>query len=523
MSFLPDLAGWALSGGAGSGNGNNNNDNNNNSNEGGAENDDSTNDNQQQQQQETEEEIRAKRISRLAARFGDNEKPDSIPNNGQDQSSMEIGSPTEDHKMVIDENDNKNDIGNTQKQPETISPPSEIEDEEMKPASNNPPSPKKISKSDDTAATKRKRDQLDPTQKLQRKRELLLKKILNINLKGGFVTSPECIQIDLEGASVEDGNIAEILSTRLALPLTLLQSTSPKERNLVSYLAGCHKKASEELKNAKAESLTGNEDFLKEMKNQVVSFAASSLMVPDLFESGKDGINQLTECLTSASLDPAASITMGVSGKNSSFYACLCEELYSQDQSTFESVIQGVSSNISESLSKCETILDSANGSGILQVSALMALCSCKRAAAVLTKITSFLLPPANSPQASEKILVPINLPDPGPNASQQEISIHRMMTAMAQGRQSSYLARSGPALEKKTLLGLIMRIGAPMDNSAINNMFQNVTTRTRNDIKKTTDGLRLQLKSYQDAVYALVKAMITAGEEARKPVCTRR
>ncbi len=520
MSFLPDLAGWALSGGA------DRNDENENSNDG-----TDNNDTNEPMQQESEEEIRAKRLARLAARFDKNEESNddtdskkpaavaavtaatAVKDNGP--SPMKVDSPAgtgpgdEDIEMkpatTAAEEPKKADPSPTKKSASTASPDTSSE-----------PLPKK-------KRGKEPLSKLNPINKTQRKKEMLIKKILNIKLTGGKVISSDCIEIDIGSTNISEANIAEILALRLALPSSALQSVSPKDRNLISYLASCHKKAAEELKNSKSsssksfsDSSAENEKLLNEIKNQVVSFAASSLMEPDLFVMGKDGIANLTGCLTSASLDPSNSITIGVSGKNSSFYACLCEELFNQDQSTFETVIKGAALNICESLKKCETILDSSDGSGLVLVSALTAMCTSKKAAVVLTKIQNFLLPKADTTEANEKISMPP--PPPPANATPQQQSLYRMMIAMSGGGQK-YLRRSGPGLEKETLLGLVMRLGTPMDNSAISSQFQNPARRNRIDVKKTTDNLRRQLKGYQDTVYSFVKALITSGEEARKPV----
>ncbi len=524
MSFLPDLAGWALSGGAGGGR-DDENANNNNAN-------DNSNNNGEPVQQETEEEIRAKRVARLAARL-DQKKDDNESNDKEEDSKKPAAArnSTGSSPMDVDIGDNEDTEMEPAPAVAPVAPVAPVavaaKQEEPKKLS---PSKKLPSTSDKSSepVTKKKRgkepplvSKLNPSSKIQRKKEMLLKKILNIKLKGGKVISSDCIEIDIGSTIVTEENIAEILALRLALPSSVLQSVSPKERNLIAYLAMCHKKAGEELKNTKSSSslndLSENEKLLNEIKSQVVSFAASSLMEPDLFALGKDGIQHLSECLTSASLDPSSSITIGVSGKNSSFYACLCEELYSQDQDAFETVFKGVASNICESLKKCDTIMDSNDGSGLVLVSALTALCSSKKAALVLTKIPNFLLPKAETPEANEKVSMP--LPPPPANATPQQQSLYRMMIAMSGGNQK-YLRRSGPGLEKETLLGLVMRLGTPMDNSSITSQFQNPARRNRSDIKKTTDNLRRQLKSYQDTVYSLVKALITAGEAARTPVC---
>ena len=88
-------------------------------------------------------------------------------------------------------------------------------------------------------------------------------------------------------------------------------------------------------------------------------------MVPDLFELGSDAPLQLAKCLSTTSTDPTSAITFDALGKNTSFYYSLCEELYSQDADLFESVVRDVVKYISDSLSKCTTLLDEGSTEGV--------------------------------------------------------------------------------------------------------------------------------------------------------------
>ncbi len=505
MSFLPDLAGWALSGGAGRESDNNDGDVNNNTDMPAVE-------------QESEEEIRAKRIARLSARFGNNNQQQQTEAMQVDGSSTGVATP-----MEVDS------ASSPKKSPEPEKVAVVGTREKITPVAvaieTNSGTSDKTSQMELEEAPKKKRAKepavkADPARKTQRKKELLLKKTLKIKLAGGSISDSECIEINIGTAILTVENIAEVLASRLAVSPKSLSYSSSSEKGLFAYLGMCHKRASEELKNMPSnpvDSTVTNElkDILNEMKRQLVSFAASSLMVPDLFELAKDGPAQIAQCLANATLDPASSITIGVAGKNSSFFCALCDELLSQDADAFETVVTDIVKDIVEDLSQCETVLDSS-GSGLVQVSALNALCSYKKAAIIVAKTPNFLLPKEGTAQAAERVAVPI--PPPPPGATPQQQQIYRMMTSMAQGRQS-YLRRSGPALEKETLLGLVLRIGTPMDNKAVSSQFQGVARRSRSDVKNITDGLRRQLRIYQDAVHNFVRSLITSGEEARKPV----
>ena len=494
MSFLPNLAGWALSGGAAGRNEDEDTNENNN--------------NEEPVQQETEEEIRAKRLARLAARF-DNKSQDPasdsiVGNETASPAPMEIDSPTPMKELSVDET-----IDDSQDKHESVASSSGKTNTDA--VELDGPLTKKI----------RAKEPADPIRKLQRKKELLLKKTLKVKLVGSSITDPDAIAIDTGSTSINVENISEIIASRLALPALFTNSSSSE---LFSYLGACHKRVSEELKDMPAKKNADDAvhdeivELLQEIKRQVVSYAATSLVAPDLFESAKNGAEQLARCLTQATLDPVGSITVGVAGKNSSFYASLCDELMSQDMEVFESVISDIVKLLREELSKSENVLENTGSSGLVQVAALTALCSCKKAAVVVANTPGFLLPKEGSAQAAERVRAPV--PPPPAGATPQQLQIYRMMSAMAHGRQS-YLKRSGPALEKDTLLGLVLRLGTPMDSSAVTSQFQNVARTSRNEVQKRTDTLRRQLRVYQDTVHGFMRSLITAGEEARKPVST--
>ena len=489
-NFLPDLANWALRGGAADQDGND---------------DDDGEVQQQTSQQEpmTENEIRAKRLARLAALDGVSSK------NKNDQDVKMTNVDSSPSPMDIDE----------KPAPVVV-------------ASKPPPSAKDVI--EPKPKKKRAKEPLsadDLARKQRRKKELLIKKILQVTLKGGSVTDPASVKIDIDDNNVVVQNVAEILAARLSISTDSpsLDTIPPQKKGLITYLGACHKRASEELKSLrqaqekKKSTTTGIaelEQILDEVKRQVVSYAASSLLEPDLFEMGKNGASQLAQCLIDGTTDPAVSITFGVSGPTTSFYSCLCDELINLDTDLFGNVIAKVAESLSTSMSKFTTILDGgsqSNGAGPLSiVAAIAALCSNKKAAIHLTKIPNFLLPEAGTDKAAEKIVPPIPQLPAGSSAQQQRF--FRMMTAMSHGR-SGYLRRSGPALEKDTLLGLVLRLGLPYDNPTVTGSFQNAASRTVSDINKVTNGMRSQLKAYQTAVNSLIRTLITAGADARNQV----
>ena len=246
---------------------------------------------------------------------------------------------------------------------------------------------------------------------------------------------------------------------------------------------------------------------------KVVNYAASSLMEPDLFVLGNNSTKQLAKCLISSGSDLPSSIVFGSSGTKSSFYYALCEELITQDMSSFQSIIQETASHISKNLEKGECILDSADGR-IFSITALKLLCSHKKAAYALTMHKDFLLPENDSAEAKTRIS---NIP---PGATQTQQQFFQMMQALNRGI-TGYLKRSGPGLEKQTILGRVFKFGLPMDNQNVLSQFQPAARTTLKQINLSISSMRRQLKLYQDESFNLIKILVNAGPQAKDRVMT--
>ena len=404
-----------------------------------------------------------------------------------------------------------------------------------------------------TAVTKQAKAKAPPTaadmeRKLQRKKELLLRRTLSISLASATTTATaedrSCATIDagLDVTGVTVSSIAEILAARLSLPKTspVLTNTVPAQRvGTVSYLGHCYVKASEELKTIRqgrerrekkknsntantADILNAHDDELTaltaEIQAQVVSYAASTLLEPDLFEQGADGVGQLCAALQAAAVDPSSAITLNVAGSGTSFYAKVCDELRGQDDGAYRRIIGEVVTRLSDALDGCETVTEGGSGSGssggggggpLVLVNALTALCQgYKPSAAVVASHPTFLLPPPHSPQAAERVAPPPPQVPAGANA--QQAQMYRLMAAMTQGARRGYARRSGPALERHTVLGRAMRMGVPADDPGVVAAFANMGTRSKKDSDHATGGLRSQLGVYQTALNALVKVGAT-------------
>lgn len=482
---LRDIASWALRGGAG------NVDNNNETQDGEIA---AAASNPPLGPPLTEDEMRDRRLARIAALQEKQQSEAMQVDDKNDDNKMQVDSPVE--AMQVDTP--------VEKKP----PPKKAE-----PVKKSSPFPKnKVEQPTPERKKKRAKESTpaDASRKLQRKKEMLLKKVLKVSIQEGDGTY-DYVPVD----EITVQTIAEILATRLSMSPSELKSVSSQDNELISYLAASHKRAAEELKALKQSKANTEEleELLNEILKQVVSYAASSLMAPDLFETGKDGTTQLAKALMSG---PSPLITMGVPGISPSFYHCLCEELILQDNDTFLQVIQDSVSYLTNLLSKCESILDGGTEGGMALVPALKALCSHKKAALAVTQSPNFLLPPADSPQAQERVTPPP--PSLPANATPQQQQLFRFMQAMNRGN-NAYLKRSGPALDKETLLGLVMRLGCPRDNAAVASSFGNIMNQTMDHVNRTVSSHQQQLRVYQEAVNQLIKCLITAGADSRAQV----
>ncbi|KAG7368012.1 ubiquitin elongating factor [Nitzschia inconspicua] len=526
--LLPDLASWALRGGAGNTGGNNGNGN-------GDDNNDEQNSNNNNGKNAappepamTEEEMRARRLARMEAMQKKQQQ--------EARAAVSTSTSSEPQPMEVEETPspkvaNASAAAVAPMDTDTSSssyPPLSKKAKEMHHHHHNQKSP--------SSSGKKSLSSLDPARKLQRKLELVIKKVLNITL-GSKKTDSTCIPIDLGDIDGDDDDgtessrsigvhtIAEILATRLSLPVSILSTTTPPQKPLIQYLASAHQKAADEAKSmrqnaASAEKYAPILDILQEIQNQVVSYASSSLMEPDLFEQASDSQDQLYFAFvaqTSTSADLSASMTFGVNGTASSFYHQLCDELFSQDPAAFDHVIGTLATGIMTQLKSCDSLESTPTislGSGPSQlttttsplglVTALQAICGHKKAALAVSGLPCFLLPPEGSPAATETVRPPMSA----------GTDLLRILTG---DENRPYKKRSGVGLEKDTLLGLVLRVSTPKNNPAFSPT--NILRQSMSTIEQATNQQRQSLRAYQVACTQLVMSFIKAGPNARGQV----
>lgn len=325
--FLPDIARWALGGGAGGAGGtgdgdgsggSNGNDNNGNNNDGNA-----------NVNTLSEEEIRAKRMARLAAlenrqsssASAGTENAVVAPNseNGADSADAEKFD-----NMEIDGGDEE--AGGSGRKIDNISGgprPMDVDHvprEDQKPAADATiiePAPKKQAKETTAAAATVSKSKIAPAtpldpvveaaRKLRRKKLLLLRRVLLVTIASpdddaSSFTSDKtaaCVKLVVDdpeiactadsavggesggdvGTGFQTHHIAEILASRLSLsPSAKSLETMPPQHKcgIIGYLGGCYKRAGEEWKEVrnglnekKAKSSAGGEEELLEILEEI--------------------------------------------------------------------------------------------------------------------------------------------------------------------------------------------------------------------------------------------------------------
>jgi hypothetical protein len=471
-----DLASWALRGITGGGyNGNNDANNNDNTVEGRETSSAAVSENPL-----TPEEMRAQRLARMEARLAQQAQQQQVPE------AMDVDPPEK-----------------IEKKKKPVPPAAEKKAAVASaPSTTTPVSP-----------TLKKKAKCDPhdrsTKKVQREKELLLKKTLSVALVGGALTSDSsCVVIDIGSTEITDQSIAEILAERVAMHHTLPNAA---QNPLIRFLGTSHRLAAQELKDLQSSASSSPSkaapssndliSILVELQRQLVSYAASCIMEPDLFPAGQDSVQQLAMCLLTTISDLNTSIILGVNKSTSSFFYLLVEELKSQ-QADLKHVVQEVVVNFTSRLSKIDSVLDAvdAGHDGMLIVSALAALAMHKDTAKEMSLLSNFLLPKAGSSAAKELVRPQIS---PG------------NLFQMFSGENRPYKRRSGPGLEKQTILGLALRIGIPLKaNPAFTTT--GIFSMSVNAIDGVNTQQRNKLVAHQEACNQLIKALIKAGEEPR-------
>lgn len=491
--FLPDLANWALRGGAAA-----------------AE--------EQQGQQEaaesvglppvpiTAEELRTQRLARMQQQQRQQNEPQPM--------EIDLVPPAEKTIALVKDSSAKKAAMTKEDAPVlTQSLPSAAAKRTVKKAKNEDLSPNELSK------------------RLQRKKEVLLQKCLCVQLVGSnLIRSADSnnsnngaaapVLLDTGSTEISVSTVAEILASRLTLePAVSPPSSSPL---VIAYLGASYNRTVEELKSlhsAKKSQPSELVELLQEIQRQTVSYAATCLMEPDLFpDMAKDATIQLAMCLlrsTTATGTPETNLTLGATN---SFYYQVIEELQQQNAQSVQEIVGGMVKYFCTLLSSSDSVLDASStvndGTGVDPISSsptavvttLTTICSHKRAGMAITDMDILMLPPAGTPEAA--VIVRPSLPITGANPLQQ-------LLANADAHRP-YAARSGPALEKATILGLCLRTGVPKHNNPAFPAYSSILRQSVQVVESTMRSQRHQLAAHQQACYQFLMALLKSGPTAR-------
>lgn len=263
--FLPEgLANWALGGG---GQGDNNDD----------QQAASSENNETQAAPISEQDMRAKRMARLAAL--EKKSSDSGENNGSND--MEVDSNDAAEPMQVDPDEGKKQSAAAATKVVTA--------KEQAPAPVDTPKPKNLPDSImvEGPAQKKPKSPSDPLAKLRRKKILLIRRVLQVTFGNEpSDRTPACVHLELDDDEVYNtnkspngvniGHITDLLVSRLSLHPSSrsLETMPPQKPGMIAYLADCHKRAGEEWKDLKQKKNgDGSEDelcgLLEEIRKQV--------------------------------------------------------------------------------------------------------------------------------------------------------------------------------------------------------------------------------------------------------------
>jgi ubiquitin conjugation factor E4 B len=237
--------------------------------------------------------------------------------------------------------------------------------------------------------------QRSPTQNvntIQRKKELLLQKCLQIQLiaahgddssstntsptnssGGSTATAPKFVMVDTGGSTeISIATIAEIIALRLSMDVE--GSNTASGQQVIAYLGSCYNRTMEEIRTVGApntvavtttasmenspDNSTNTEiyDLLQEMKHQIVSYTTTCMVEPDVFPNMSHHMTQqMAHAILASICGPTAgsssisttgnealysNITLG--GTTTSFYTKIMEELQQQDATMFTKTVHAI-------------------------------------------------------------------------------------------------------------------------------------------------------------------------------------
>ena len=143
---------------------------------------------------------------------------------------------------------------------------------------------------------------------------------------------------------------------------------------------------------------------------------------------------------------------------------------------------------------------------------ALQSLLNIKAVAVATSSFNNFNLPEATSPKAKEVVQPSME----GFDTQQQQFMAMMMHMQNNRSVPGAYLRRSGPALEKDTILGRLLAVGLPVRDAKVTGQFANAARRTMQDVNSVKEGLRKTNMVHLELSTQIVKALLKGGKESR-------
>lgn len=309
----------------------------------------------------------------------------------------------------------------------------------------------------------------------------MLQRVLQLTLSSSASASasnPDLLYMADEAANgaveLSPANVSEVLYARIIMdPAQLVGRSKQHPLAAVAYLEQCYYRCRDEMQKLQSSFLRLSpsekaeaEQCLTSIRDMCVNYSATALCEPDFFPFAVGTINQdALEKIVRAQANPLTA----------EFIDSVVAELEQNDGATFPVFAPIFQKLLSELFLIAPPSLMSNFFDNMFL---LTVLCRNKALATVFTAIPGFLLTPGG--------------PMSGP--------------------------MTGRRLQNATALGILMRFSCGQD-PAIQQMFTNITKRTKNDVDNSISAVRNKLTNVQATCADLVTLLLKAGGPARERV----
>jgi Ubiquitin elongating factor core len=361
----------------------------------------------------------------------------------------------------------------------------------------------------------------------QRQKEQLLYQCLSVQLAGTAAAGPDAVLVDIGSTEISVRTIAEIIAVRLA-------------RGTRGVIGDLGRAATRTFEIRRAAADPEDQALLQELQQQIVAYAATCIVEPDVFPAVS---HQVPEQIATALLQDPPEILRGGAGQSfwallmddlqqqdagvfqSTVHAMLdffCALLLQTD-SVLGTIAVPTPSNATET-----TTTTTLHCTPTHIVTALTSMCSLhKGVAAQVADYPYFLLPPAGNTTTPPPFLATAS------SSSASHATVNPLWQLLSGGGAAltpmqrwmgggRWQPRSGLAMEHGTLLGLCLRVGIPKPPGGTNPAFSasapaQLLRQSQPTIDSLTRTQRQQLSLHQGECYNFIMALLKVKDRPAK------